>query len=93
MRLDKSEMQVIHDVVTSRDQEAAIYLFSPRMDDYAPGGYIDLLVLSKKIDLMAKLDILAELHQRLGEQKIYLIVYPDQSSPFARMVIESGVRL
>ncbi len=93
MRLDQTEMQVIQDVVASSDPEAAIYLFGSRTDDNAHGGDIDLLVLSKKIDLMAKLDILAELHRLLGEQKIDLVVYPDQSRPFARMAIESGVRL
>lgn len=56
-------------------------------------GAIDLLVLSQKISLLDKLDILAELHGRLGEQKIDLVVCPDLSRPFARIAMSQGVRL
>jgi len=64
-----------------------------RLDDAAKGGDIDLLVLSARIDLMSKLDILARLHQQLGERRIDLVVYPDASRPFPRMVLEEGVPL
>lgn len=57
------------------------------------GGDIDLLVLSKRINLMSKLDILVQLHQRLGDRKIDLVVYPDATRPFPRMVMQEGVRL
>jgi len=43
--------------------------------------------------LMAKLDILAQLHQQLGEQKIDLAIYPDLSRPFARLAVEDGAAL
>jgi len=62
-------------------------------DDDAKGGDIDLLVLSKRINLMTKLDILAQLHQKLGERKIDIAVYPDTTRPFPRMVMQEGVRL
>lgn len=52
-----------------------------------------MLVLSKKINLMTKLDILAQLHHRLGERKIDIAVYPDTTRPFTRMVMKEGVRL
>ena len=63
------------------------------MDDAKKGGDIDLLVLSKRIDLMTKLDILVQLHQKLGERKIDIAVYSDTSRPFPRMVMQEGVRL
>jgi len=63
------------------------------VDDAAQGGDIDLLVLSKRINLMTKLDILAGLHQKLGERKIDIAVYPDATRPFPRMVIQEGVCL
>jgi hypothetical protein len=50
-------------------------------------------VLSRKIDLMKKLDILAQLHRQLGDQRIDLLVYPDLSQPFARLARDSGVPL
>ncbi len=79
MRLSNKEHSAISDAI----QQA----------DAALGGDIDLLVLSKKINLLAKLDILVQLHKRLGERKIDIAVYPDTSRPFPRTVIQEGVRL
>jgi hypothetical protein len=42
---------------------------------------------------MDKLDILAQLHQRIGERKIDIAIYPDTTRPFPRMVIQTGVPL
>jgi hypothetical protein len=35
----------------------------------------------------------AELHQKLDEQKIDLVVYPDLTKPFARLASEQGIKL
>lgn len=93
MRLGTEEQSAISETIRRADREAQIYLFGSRVDDTAKGGDIDLLVLSKNIDLMAKLDILAQLHLKLGERKIDIAVYPDTSRPFPRMVMQEGVRL
>lgn len=93
MRLDAKEQSAISDTIRQVDADALIYLFGSRADDAARGGDIDLLVLSKTIDLMTKLDILAQLHQKLGERKIDIAVYANTARPFARMVIKEGVRL
>ena len=93
MRLAPREQSAIREAIHEADGEASIYLFGSRVDAAASGGDIDLLVLSTKIDLMTKLGILARLHQQLGERRIDLVVYPDTSRPFSRMVIEEGVRL
>ncbi len=93
MRLATNEQAAIRDAIRQADADAQIYLFGSRADDTALGGDIDLLVLSKTIDVLAKLDILAQLHQRLGERKIDIAVYPDTTRPFPKMVIQEGVRL
>ncbi|MFZ2392436.1 MAG: nucleotidyltransferase domain-containing protein [Rhodoferax sp.] len=93
MRLANEEQTAISETIRQADQEAQIYLFGSRVDDTAKGGDIDLLVLSKSINLMAKLDILAQLHHKLGERKIDIAVYPDSTRPFPRMVMQEGVRL
>jgi predicted nucleotidyltransferase len=93
MRLAANEKSAIREAIHEADGEASIYLFGSRVDDAAKGGDIDLLVLSSKINLMMKLGILARLHQKLGERKIDLVVYPDTSRPFPRMVMQEGVRL
>jgi len=93
MRITNEEHQVISNTIHQADAEAMIYLFGSRVDDSAKGGDIDLLVLSKKINLMDKLEILAQLHQRIGERKIDIAIYPDTTRPFPRMVIQTGVPL
>ncbi len=93
MRLANEDQSAISDTIRQADADAMIYLFGSRTDDAAKGGDIDLLVLSKKINLIMKLDILAQLHQKLGERKIDIAVYPDTTRPFPRMVMQGGVRL
>ncbi len=93
MRITSEEHQAISNTIHQSDAEAMIYLFGSRADDSAKGGDIDLLVLSKKINLMDKLNILAQLHQRIGARRIDIAIYPDTTRPFPRMVIQTGVRL
>lgn len=93
MRLTNEEQSAIRDTIRQSDAEAQIYLFGTRVDDASHGGDIDLLVLSKSVNLMTKLDILAQLHQKLGERKIDIAIYPDTTRPFPRMVMQEGVRL
>ncbi len=93
MRLSEAERQAILRAIGARDPQADVYLFGSRVDDGARGGDIDLLVLSRKIDLMTKLDILGDLHLSLGEQKIDVVVAPDLSRPFTRIAIAEGVHL
>ncbi len=93
MRLAYEEQLAITDAIHQADADAIIYLFGSRADDTAKGGDIDLLVLSKNINLSAKLEILAQLHRSLGARKIDIAVYPDATRPFPRMVMQSGVPL
>ena len=90
MRLNEAERQAIVQAVRSADPGAVVYLFGSRVDDTAKGGDIDLLVLSRKIDLMTKLAILGRLHHLLGEQRIDLAVFPDLAQPFARLAAQEG---
>lgn len=93
MRITNEEHQAINSAIHQIDAEAMIYLFGSRADDTAQGGDIDLLLLSKKINLIGKLDILAQLHQRIGARKIDISIYPNTTHPFPRMVIQTGVPL
>jgi len=93
MRLATEEQSTIRHAIAQADADALVYLFGSRADDTAKGGDIDLLVLSKKINIMAKLNILAHLHQQLGERKVDIAIYPDASQPFPRMVMQEAVRL
>jgi predicted nucleotidyltransferase len=93
MRLALEEQAAIREAVHSADADARVYLFGSRVDDNARGGDINLLVLSKKINVMAKIQILALLHQQLGERKIDVAVFADANRPFAKMALEHGVLL
>ena len=93
MRLAVPEQVAIHDAIHQADVDAEVYLFGSRTDDTARGGDIDLLVLSKRIGLMKKLEILAHLHEKLGERKIDLIIIPEVEGRFARIDFKKGILL
>jgi predicted nucleotidyltransferase len=93
MRLSTEYVTVIRNTVRALDPDAQIYLFGSRTDDAKRGGDIDLLVLSKKLGSDSELDIIRTLHDRLGEQKIDIIIAADKKRPFVRVALESARQL
>ncbi|GFK95261.1 hypothetical protein NNJEOMEG_03119 [Fundidesulfovibrio magnetotacticus] len=93
MRLTTEEREAIKAAVRAQDPEAQVWLFGSRADDSKRGGDIDLLVFSQIMGWSEKGDVWWELQERLGEQKIDIVVAKDRSDPFVRMVMEKAVRL
>lgn len=93
MRLKEFEQSAIIATVKSLDAEARVYLFGSRVDDRKKGGDIDLLVMSDRLGGDAKRAIRIKLFELLGEQKIDLIVAADDTDPFVRLALETGVEL
>ena len=93
MRLTKNQIAVIKNEILKYDTQAKIYLFGSRVDDNAVGGDIDLLAISKKLNLALKIKILAQFMLKLGEQKIDLVIAADESKPFTQIAIEEGTLL
>ena len=93
MRLKKSEIESIKTAVSKRDNASSVILFGSRVDDSKKGGDIDLLVLSETLTFRDKLDILTELHEKIGEQKIDLIIRKNTEDPFTRIIQNNGVVL
>jgi len=93
MRLTQEEITSITSVIRTYDQDAKIYLFGSRVDDQKRGGDIDLLIFSKGISSTEKRKIRLALYDRLGEQKIDLVIAQDTSKPFVRIALEQGVQL
>ncbi len=93
MRITPEEHFAIVQAVQAQDCAAQIFLYGSRADDQALGGDIDILLLSDKIKLMNKLDILVNLRRNLGDRKIDLAVFSDASKPFAKTALETGIRL
>lgn len=93
MRLTEKERLTIKQAVNAFDPQAVIYLFGSRVFDEKKGGDIDLLVFSSKIMTNEKREIKLMLYDRIGEQKIDLLVAKDNRDPFVQMAQENGVLL
>ena len=93
MRLTEQEQTTIKQVIHHYDPQARALLFGSRTDPDKKGGDIDLLVISAKLGFTDKLNILADLHGQLGEQKIDLLLDKDGTGDFARTIIPTAIEL
>ncbi len=93
MRLSLREQQLIKQTIYHLDPNATIYLFGSRVDDGKKGGDIDLLVLSARLGFAEKRQIKIKLYERIGEQKIDLIIAKDTSKPFIQLALEEAILL
>ena len=93
MRLTAEQVRSIRDPILEEDPGAEILLFGSRADDHARGGDIDILCFSQKIDRRSKRRIRREISDRVGGQKVDLVVAKDASTPFVRLVMEEAVPL
>jgi uncharacterized protein len=93
MRLSIDEQQAIRDVVAEADPQAEVFLFGSRARDNERGGDIDLLIMSVAIGPQERRRMKLRLMDRLGEQKIDLLVARDTAQPLVRIARAEGVRL
>lgn len=93
MRLTQREVEAIKEVIGARDEHAQIYLFGSRAYDDLTGGDIDLLVMSQELTREEVWRLKYALWERIGEQKIDIIVAKDDSHPFVSIALKEGVLL
>lgn len=93
LRLKKEEIAAIKDAVRELDAGCRVILFGSRADDTKKGGDIDLLLYSKILNFDDKLKILARLYEKLGEQKIDIIIAGNNQNPFIKLAEKNGVEL
>lgn len=93
MRLHDFEQSAILSTVKCLDGNAQIYLFGSRVDDRKKGGDIDLLIMSNQLTSDDKRTIKMKLYELLGEQKIDIVVAADDSDPFVKLALATGVML
>ena len=93
MRLKDFEHNAIVSTVKHLDNDATVYLFGSRVDDSKKGGDIDLLVLSSRLTSNDKRTIKMRLYELLEEQKIDLLIAADDSNPFVKLALGTGVKL
>lgn len=96
MRLTESERDIIREEIKRLDPEARVFLFGSRTQIEAKGGDIDLLVESKILDFQAKIQILADIKAKIGDQKIDLIItksMQDDLDPFIKLIAKEAKKL
>jgi uncharacterized protein len=93
MRLSNEQIRVIKAAVHECDPTARVYLFGSRTDDTMKGGDIDLLIVSAKLSYDDKIRIKQRLMDKLGEQKIDIIISANIEAPFIKMALNEGVPL
>lgn len=93
MRLKDYEMAAITSTIRSFDNEACVYLFGSRVDDHKRGGDIDLLIMSRILTPDDRRAIKTRLYELIGEQKIDIIGASDDSDPFVKIALTTGVKL
>ena len=95
MRLTKQEIKSIKDIFQEVFQRGEIYLFGSRVDDNQRGGDIDLFIETDNIGSMLekKIDFLVKLKDKIGDQKIDVVISKDINRLIEREAIKRGVKL
>ncbi len=93
MRLSEEEIHAIKSSILPLDPNATIYLFGSRADPKQKGGDIDLLIISDHLSDKDKLQIKKTLFDQIEEQKVDIIIAKDDTDPFVKIALKSGIRL
>jgi len=107
MRLNEKQIKVIQSsTIMYFGQTSRVWLFGSRTDDNQLGGDIDLYiqadVQSPDELIEAKLHFLSELHQKLGEQKIDVVIHRnvseettslEETTSIYQIARQTGIRL
>ncbi|QCT94426.1 nucleotidyltransferase domain-containing protein [Caminibacter mediatlanticus TB-2] len=94
MRLALWEVREIKDAAKKVfGNDVKVYLFGSRVDDNKKGGDIDLYVVTKNNSYENEMKFWCELQQRLGEQKIDIIVSKDLSREIEQVALKEGIEL
>ena len=93
MRISLQERDAIKESVHGRDPNAQVYLFGSRVDDTKQGGDIDLLILSRTIEPGDKSSIRRDICEKIGWQKIDIVIAKDTTEAFVRIALAEGILL
>ncbi len=91
MRITEYEKESIKTVCTNFDKNSIVYLFGSRIDDTKKGGDIDLLIYSDKLTQRHAGKIKMEIWERIGEQKVDIIIVKDDTNPFVKSISKEKV--
>jgi len=98
MRLTHFEQNMIKKAFIESFEEGRLYLFGSRVDDSKRGGDIDLYI---DLDYDLKIEEVLEkqtrfrlkLYEKIGEQKIDIIVSKDKNRSIEKEILKTGILL
>ena len=94
MRLQKWEIEEIKKAAKLVfGENVKVLLFGSRVDDSKKGGDIDLYVITDNPSYEKKTKFWIELQERLGEQKIDIILSEDLNRTIEKVALREGVEL
>ena len=98
MRLSTYEIRSIKDTFQKVFKDGKIYLFGSRVDESKKGGDIDLFLdLPYKLETRELLDKKSQfklsLYEKIGEQKIDVVISKDKNRSIERETLKTGVLL
>ena len=95
LRLTPQETKAIKQTFLEIFHEGEIYLFGSRVDVSLKGGDIDLYIQVKNQEniLEKKIKFLARLKEKIGDQKIDVIVSKDNSRVIEQEALKNGIKL
>jgi hypothetical protein len=95
MRLTEYEIKSIKESFLHVFEEGTISLFGSRVDDAKKGGDIDLYIQTPKAKatLENKIKFLVLLKEKIGEQKIDVILSRDTTRLIEQEALRTGVKL
>lgn len=95
IRLTPQEVKAIKQTFLEIFHEGEIYLFGSRTDSNLRGGDIDLYIHTQNKNnlLEKKVQFLARVKDKIGDQKIDLLLSKDTSRAIEQEAIEKGIKL
>jgi hypothetical protein len=95
MRLTAYEIKSIKESFLDVFEEGSISLFGSRVDDAQKGGDIDLYIQTpkEKATLENKIKFLVMLKEKIGEQKIDVILSRDTTRLIEEEALKNGIAL
>ena len=95
VRLNEEETEAIKQLFLEVFGSGDIYLFGSRVDDNKRGGDIDLFIKTdcKERILDKKIRFLSLLKQKIGDQKIDVVISRDENRAIEQEALLKGVRL
>ena len=95
MRLTEYEVKSIKESFLNIFEEGTISLFGSRVDNTKKGGDIDLFIQTpkEKATLENKIKFLVMLKEKIGEQKIDVVLSRDKTRLIEQEALKNGVEL